>query len=129
MKWIPSPPPVSLKQIGTQICRLTRSLAAARTDDDRFRPGERRRDDFLSSRRTFWNYQDDNPRSYSVAIADRGPMSHREDLPLPTEPPYTAFVGNLAFDLIETDLEEFFAGTEVRYSCRAACQHPNRPKA
>lgn len=41
-------------------------------------------------------------------------MSHREDLPLPTEPPYTAFVGNLTFDLIEADLEEFFAGSEVR---------------
>lgn len=47
-------------------------------------------------------------------------MSHREDLPLPTEPPYTAFVGNLAFDLIETDLEEFFAGSEVRFLYRTA---------
>ena len=47
-------------------------------------------------------------------IADRGQLSHREDLPLPTEPPYTAFVGNLAFDLTEIDLEEFFAGHQVR---------------
>jgi hypothetical protein len=32
----------------------------------------------------------------------------REDLPLPTRPPYTAFIGNLAFDLTELDLENFF---------------------
>lgn len=50
--------------------------------------------------------------SHCVALADRsGPP--REDLPLPTEPPYTAFVGNLAFDLTDIDLEEFFAGHQV----------------
>ena len=43
--------------------------------------------------------------------ADRGPM--REDLPLPTEPPFTAFVGNLAFDLTERDIEEFFSESQV----------------
>ncbi|KAH8093701.1 hypothetical protein BXZ70DRAFT_948768 [Cristinia sonorae] len=63
---------------------------APRDDDDYSRPGDRRRDDFLQSR------------------PDRsGPP--REDLPLPTEPPFTAFVGNLAFDLTELDLEEFFS--------------------
>ncbi|KAI0774981.1 hypothetical protein BD413DRAFT_290605 [Trametes elegans] len=61
---------------------------AARSDEDRFRGG--RRDDFLSSR------------------PDRGPP--REDLPLPTEPPFTAFVGNLTFDITEGELEEFFGG-------------------
>ena len=45
--------------------------------------------------------------------ADRGPPG-REDLPLPTEPPFTAFVGNLAFDLNEGDLEQFFDGLQVR---------------
>ena len=34
----------------------------------------------------------------------------REDLPLPTEPPFTAFVGNLTFDITEGELEEFFEG-------------------
>ncbi|KAF5345668.1 hypothetical protein D9756_011574 [Leucocoprinus leucothites] len=48
-----------------------------------------RRDDFLSSR-----------------LDRAGPI--REDVPLPTQPPYTAFVGNLAFDLVESDLENFF---------------------
>ncbi|KAG8930365.1 hypothetical protein FRC00_001184 [Tulasnella sp. 408] len=32
----------------------------------------------------------------------------REELPLPTKPPYTAFVGNLAFDISEHDVEDFF---------------------
>ncbi|KAI0366326.1 RNA-binding domain-containing protein [Pilatotrama ljubarskyi] len=63
---------------------------AARSDEDRARGGDRRRDDFLSSR------------------PDRGPP--REDLPLPTEPPFTAFVGNLTFDITEGELEEFFGG-------------------
>lgn len=49
----------------------------------------------------------------SCVLADRGPLVHREDLPLPTEPPYTAFVGNLAFDLTDMDLEEFFTGIEA----------------
>lgn len=48
-----------------------------------------RRDDFLSSK------------------LDRAAPIH-EDIPLPTRPPYTAFVGNLAFDLVESDLEVFF---------------------
>ncbi|KAG9016498.1 hypothetical protein FRB95_003820 [Tulasnella sp. JGI-2019a] len=37
----------------------------------------------------------------------------REELPLPTAPPYTAFVGNLAFDIREEDIEEFF-GTKLK---------------
>lgn len=34
---------------------------------------------------------------------------------MPTQPPYTAFIGNLAFDLTEIDLEEFFAGQKVQF--------------
>lgn len=45
----------------------------------------------------------------------------REDLPLPTQPPYTAFIGNLAFDLTEMDLEEFFAGYKVRSMLGPLC--------
>lgn len=47
-------------------------------------------------------------------LADRVAGPPREDLPLPTAPPYTAFVGNLAFDLTEMELEDFFAGLPVR---------------
>ena len=43
-----------------------------------------------------------------------GGFPPREDLPLPTSPPYTAFVGNMAFDLTEQDLEAFFDGLSVR---------------
>ncbi|KAJ3559416.1 hypothetical protein NM688_g360 [Phlebia brevispora] len=84
---------------------------AARSDDDRFRPGmgERRRDDYMSSR------------------GDRGPSSFREDLPLPTEPPFTAFIGNLAFDLTDTDLEEFFAGHATK-SVKIIKDREDKPK-
>ncbi|THH29483.1 hypothetical protein EUX98_g4722 [Antrodiella citrinella] len=79
---------------------------AARTGDDQ--GGDRRRDDFMSSR------------------PDRsGPP--REDLPLPTEPPYTAFVGNLAFDLTELDLEEFF-GADKTKSVKIIRDREEKPK-
>lgn len=48
---------------------------------------------------------------YGSSPADRPP---REDLPLPTSPPYTAFIGNLAFDVTESEMETFFGGHEVR---------------
>lgn len=78
---------------------------AARSDEDRSRPGDRRRDDFLSSR------------------PDRGPPNNT----IPTEPPYIAFVGNLAFDLTEADLEEFFAGHETK-SVKIIKDREDKPK-
>ena len=50
--------------------------------------------------------------SHPSWTADRqsGP---REDIPIPTQAPYTAFVGNLAFDLTENELEQFFSGIKV----------------
>jgi hypothetical protein len=47
--------------------------------------------------------------------ADRAPLPPREDVPLPTQPPYTAFVGNLAFDMSDMELEEFFAPHKVGF--------------
>lgn len=41
---------------------------------------------------------------------DRPP---RAEVPIPTAPPYTAFVGNLAFDTTEGDLDGFFAPLQV----------------
>ncbi|KAF8274833.1 hypothetical protein EI94DRAFT_1768639 [Lactarius quietus] len=81
---------------------------AARDDGDR---GDRRggRDDFLSSR------------------PDRQAFPPREDLPLPTQPPYTAFVGNLAFDLTEHDLETFFDGLKTK-SVKVIRDREERPK-
>jgi len=76
--------------------------------DDGGRPGDRRRDDYLSSR------------------PDRaGPP--REDLPLPTEPPYTAFIGNLAFDLTESELEDFFGGVQTK-SVKIIKDRDEKPK-
>ncbi|KAG8908494.1 hypothetical protein FRB99_005852 [Tulasnella sp. 403] len=67
---------------------------AARTDDDR----SRGRGDRDYGGRGFDDYP---PRE------SRYPP--REELPLPTAPPYTAFIGNLAFDLRERDVEQFFS--------------------
>ncbi|OAL46637.1 hypothetical protein IQ07DRAFT_658924 [Pyrenochaeta sp. DS3sAY3a] len=46
------------------------------------------------------------------SYADRG-FAIREELPLPSKPPYTAHLGNLSFDATEGDVTDFFAGCEV----------------
>ncbi|KAG7451010.1 uncharacterized protein BT62DRAFT_941657 [Guyanagaster necrorhizus] len=87
------------------------SAPAARNDDDYTRPGDRhgRRDDFLSSR------------------PDRVSGPPREDLPLPAAPPYTAFIGNLAFDLVESELEDFFAANKPK-SVKIIKDRDDKPK-
>ncbi|KAI0313177.1 hypothetical protein OF83DRAFT_1142553 [Amylostereum chailletii] len=80
---------------------------AARGDDDQ--GGSGRRDDYMSSR------------------GDRQAFPPREDLPLPTQPPYTAFIGNMAFDLTEADLEGFFSGLTVK-SAKVIKDRDDRPK-
>lgn len=37
----------------------------------------------------------------------------REQLPLPTKPPYTVHLGNMSFDATEGDITDFFSGCEV----------------
>jgi RNA recognition motif-containing protein len=81
---------------------------APRTDEERANDRHGRRDDFLTSR------------------PDRG-LPPREDLPLPTQPPYTAFVGNLAFDLTEMELEEFFGSPETK-SIKIIKDRDDKPK-
>jgi hypothetical protein len=44
--------------------------------------------------------------------AERG-FATREELPLPSKPPYTAHLGNLSFDATEGDVTDFFADCEV----------------
>lgn len=46
------------------------------------------------------------------SVADRGPLPPRDDVPLPTRPPYTAFVGNLAFDAKDDDIRQLFNSGE-----------------
>ncbi|KAJ6448931.1 hypothetical protein C8R45DRAFT_1045694 [Mycena sanguinolenta] len=87
------------------------SAPAVRSDEDQARGNDRfgrRGDDFLSTR------------------PDRqGPP--REDLPLPTQPPYTAFIGNLAFDLTEQELEEFFGPSKTK-SVKIIKDREEKPK-
>ncbi|KAF2438640.1 hypothetical protein P171DRAFT_165096 [Karstenula rhodostoma CBS 690.94] len=42
-----------------------------------------------------------------------GGYAVREELPLPSKPPYTAHLGNLSFDATEGDVNDFFADCEV----------------
>ncbi|KAI9140123.1 hypothetical protein BKA69DRAFT_1082017 [Paraphysoderma sedebokerense] len=48
--------------------------------------------------------------------------------PLPTEPPYTAFVGNLSYDITEADLEDFFGGNSVKNVRILTDRETNKPK-
>lgn len=54
-RWTLSPLHVSPKLFSTLIHRLIPGVASGRADDDRSRQGDRRRDDFLSSRCRCWN--------------------------------------------------------------------------
>ena len=44
--------------------------------------------------------------------AARGPDVNMDSVP--TEPPFTAFLGNLPFDVDEVEIENFFNGLAVR---------------
>ncbi|KIJ12009.1 hypothetical protein PAXINDRAFT_54322, partial [Paxillus involutus ATCC 200175] len=88
------------------------SAPSLKTDEDRSsRPGDRfsRRDDFGPSR------------------PDRQFAPPREDLPLPTQPPFTAFVGNLAFDITESELEDFFSPHKTK-SVKIIKDRDDKPK-
>ncbi|KAF4551228.1 RNA recognition motif-containing protein 6 [Elsinoe fawcettii] len=50
--------------------------------------------------------------SRAGGFEDRPRMS-REQLPLPTRPPYTAHLGNLSFEVTESDVQNFLAGCDV----------------
>ncbi|KAA8648202.1 translation initiation factor 4B [Aspergillus tanneri] len=49
---------------------------------------------------------------FGNGFGDRG-YAIREPLPLPTEPPYTAHVGNLSFDATSADISDLFADCSV----------------
>jgi translation initiation factor 4B len=84
------------------------SAPAPKSEEDRDRFNNRR-DDFISTR------------------PDRTAANPREDLPLPTAPPFTAFIGNLAFDLTEQDLGEFFGTTNIK-SVKIIKDREEKPK-
>ncbi|EJU04545.1 hypothetical protein DACRYDRAFT_20254 [Dacryopinax primogenitus] len=51
----------------------------------------------------------------------------REELPLPDKPPYTAFLGNLAYDLTDADIEEYFSPHKL-VSVKIIKERDERPK-
>lgn len=75
----------------------------------------------------------EEPRSRLSDAPDRGHRDlrsdrpPREDLPLPTSPPYTAFIGNLAFDVTESQMSTFFDGYETK-SIKIIKDREDRPK-
>ncbi|KAJ7650594.1 hypothetical protein FB45DRAFT_986533 [Roridomyces roridus] len=87
------------------------SAPAVRSEEEQARGNDRygRRDDFLSTR------------------PDRVQGPPREDLPLPTQPPYTAFIGNLSFDLTESELQDFFASSKTK-SIKIIKDREDKPK-
>jgi len=44
--------------------------------------------------------------------SDRG-FSIREELPLPSKPPFTAHLGNLSFEVTQADVQDFLAACSV----------------
>lgn len=44
---------------------------------------------------------------------EKGGYSVREQLPLPTKPPYTVHLGNMSFDATEGDIQDFFRECSV----------------
>ena len=44
---------------------------------------------------------------------DRPQYATREQLPMPTRPPFTAHLGNLAYDITSTDVETFLSDCQV----------------
>ncbi|EPQ30605.1 uncharacterized protein PFL1_02129 [Pseudozyma flocculosa PF-1] len=84
----------------------------------------RRGGDFLSSVPDRADRDRMGPSSY-----DRPERSYppREELPLPTKPPFTAFVGNLSYDVTEAEIEDFFTPAKV-VSVRIVMSHDGRPK-
>lgn len=99
--------------------QLSHHLSAApRIEEEHSGDRFGRRDDFLSSRRMqSYTITPCNRCVTSSLLADRQAAPVRDDIPLPNQPPYTAFIGNLAFDLTESELENFFSGTKVCYFC------------
>ncbi|KAK2463489.1 hypothetical protein APHAL10511_004575 [Amanita phalloides] len=81
---------------------------AARADDDQLRGHDRF-----------------SKREDTVRVDRSGPP--REDVPLPTRPPYTAFIGNLAFDLTEMELQNFFSAFKPK-SAKIIKDREDKPK-
>lgn len=71
---------------------------------------------------TSWHSEEDNFRAPPIdrSILPTAPRSAREpniDMSrLPRNPPYTAFLGNLPYDITEDSIKDFFRGLAVGFS-------------
>lgn len=83
----------------------------------------RRGDDWLSSMPD----RADRERSMGPPGGVERGYPPREELPLPTNPPYTAFIGNLSFEVTEIDVSDFFAPSNT-VSVRLVSGPDGRPK-
>lgn len=78
----------------------------------------------LSSVSTSWHSEEDNFRAPPIdrSILPTAPRSAREpniDMSrLPRNPPYTAFLGNLPYDVTEDSIKDFFRGLAVGSSSK-----------
>lgn len=57
--------------------------------------------------------QNKSTKTRADAEVDRPRFSDREQLPLPDKPPYTAHLGNLAYDVSRVDIEGFLSDCQV----------------
>lgn len=66
--------------------------------------------------------------TYRIDSFDSRPP--RADVPFPTQPPYTAFIGNMSFDNSEQDIKDFFeADANIRVtSVRIVSGYDGKPK-
>ncbi|KAJ8078059.1 hypothetical protein PM082_000265 [Marasmius tenuissimus] len=63
-----------------------------------------------------------------IGISRSAAPRNLKDLPLPTEPPYTAFVGNLSFDFTEAELEDFFTSLKPPKSVKIVRDREQKSK-
>lgn len=59
---------------------------------------------------------DEEGRSYERGRSSERPIrSSAPSKPLPTEPPFLAYVGNLGFETVEDDIKDFFRSSKISH--------------
>lgn len=90
-------------------------------------PSENRGSSGYGPRRDFGGTQS-NDRYSQYSRADREDRPFREQLPVPDKPPYTAHIGNLSFDVTESEISQFFASCDVCSVRLVRDREQDRPK-
>lgn len=82
----------------------------------------------VSTVSTSWHTEEDNYRAPPIdrSILPTAPRSAREPnvdrSRLPRSPPYTAFLGNLPYDVTEESIKDFFRGLAVGVASERTCR-------